>query len=137
MQKQKLIQTDQRILRFWGDELYSASTKKGPDDEHWKIVRIFRGKDFWVVGVAHITSYSLEERDLFAAFEAKNKEEVIALVNGAVPELTEDVAKRLLHPVNRERSRKELEKWKKRTPLNDLELSLLSGSDGNHVQHHP
>jgi hypothetical protein len=131
MQKQELIRTDQRILRFWGDELYSASTKRDRDDERWKVVRIFRGKDCWVVGIARMTSW-MEERDLFAAFEARNKEEVVALINEAVPELTENVVKVLhLQSINQERLRKELEKWKKRNPIKDRELLSLSGKDGS------
>lgn len=137
MKKQELIRTDQRILRFWGVELYRASTKKDRDDEHWKVVRVFRGKNYWVVGIAHKTSYSLDERDLFAAFEARNKEEAVAIVNEAVPELIDDVAKVLHLSVSEEQLRKELERWKKRTPIKDRELLSLNGKDGSQIQNSP
>lgn len=141
MQIQKLIQTDQRRLDFWGDELYKGSTKKDRDDIHWSVVRVFRARDCWVVGIARMTTLKLEERDLFAAFEARNKDEAVALVNKAVPELTDNVASVLQWRGNKERLQKELEKWKKRNPIrtpgHEVELLLLNGKEGNQIQTHP
>jgi hypothetical protein len=141
MRIQKLIQTDQRRLDFWGDELYKGSTKKDRDDIHWSVVRIFRAKDCWVVGIARMTTLKLEERDLFAAFEARNKEEVVAIVNKAVPELTDNVAGVLRWRGDKERLRKELGKWKKRNPMtngnHEVELLLLNEKEGSPEQAYP
>lgn len=126
MQLQKLTQSNQRRLDFWGDELLKRSTKKGREDDHWWVVRIFRATRSYVVGISYKTTFKLDEDDLFVVFEVNSKEQVVALVNEVIPELTGSVAKVLhLRFLDQERLRKELERWKKKNPEKGQELSLL------------